>query len=90
MTNTGSVAGETVVQVYGRIRHCSHIRPDKRLLAWQRIALQPGECREVTFPITPDMLRMYDAQGKAIVPKGVCDIAVGESSDVPYTLDIQF
>ena len=25
---------------------------------------------------------MYDAQGKAIEPKGVCDIAVGESSDV--------
>ncbi len=90
VTNTGSVAGETVVQVYGRIRHCSHIRPDKRLLAWQRIALQPGECREVTFPITPDMLRMYDAQGKAIEPKGVCDIAVGESSDVPYTLEVTF
>ena len=56
----------------------------------QRIALQPGETKEVAFAITPEMLRMYDAQGRAIEPKGVCDVAVGESSDVPYTLEVAF
>jgi len=88
--NTGSRAGETVVQVYGRMRRSPLIRPDKRLIAWQRVSLQPGERREITFPIIPDMLRMFDAQGCAVEPEGLCDIAVGESSDVPYTLEISF
>lgn len=90
VTNTGACAGETVVQVYGRLRHSSHIRPDRQLLTWQRIALRPGECRELTFLITPDMLRMYDAEGEAIEAAGVCDIAVGESSSAPYTLYVKF
>lgn len=89
VTNTGDRAGETVVQVYGRLRHSSHIRPDKRLLAWQRIELQPGESREVTFDITPDMLRMYDAMGNAIEASGICDIAIGDSSAAPYTLQMK-
>lgn len=58
------------------------------LLAWQRIVLQPGECREFSLDITPDMLRIYDAQGSAIEADGICDIAVGERSDIPYTLQI--
>lgn len=90
VTNTGDRSGETVVQVYARLRRSPLIRPDKRLIAWQRVSLQPGESISIAFPITPDLLRMYDAQGRAVEPEGLCDIAVGESSDVPYTLEIDF
>ncbi|MBQ8555356.1 MAG: glycoside hydrolase family 3 C-terminal domain-containing protein [Clostridia bacterium] len=88
VVNTGSVAGETVVQLYGRMRHGRLIRPDKRLLDWQRVSLASGESCQVRFTVTPDMLRMYDAQGKAVEPEGVCDIAVGQSSAAAYTLTV--
>ena len=88
VTNTGSVAGQTVVQVYGRVRHGRLIRPVKQLLAWQRVSLQPGQSCEVSFEITPDMLRLYDAQGQAVMPQGLCDVAVGEDSTAAFTLAI--
>ncbi|MBQ8200870.1 MAG: glycoside hydrolase family 3 C-terminal domain-containing protein [Clostridia bacterium] len=88
VTNTGAVRGDTVVQVYGRLQHSRLIRPEKQLLAWQRVSLAPGECREISFRITPDMLRMYDAQGAAVEAEGLCDIAVGEDSAVPFSLTV--
>lgn len=88
VTNTGTAAGETVVQVYGRLRHSTLIRPDKRLLCWQRVSLLPGESTRLSFVITPDLLRMFDSQGRPVDAVGICDIAVGDSSDAPYSHQI--
>jgi beta-glucosidase len=39
----------------------SVVRPKKELKGFCKVALQPGETKEVTFTITPDMLSYFDA-----------------------------
>lgn len=58
--NTGSVAGKEVVQLYVGDDKCSVLRPLKELKHFQKIALQPGEEKSVTFTVTPEDLQFYD------------------------------
>lgn len=58
--NTGSTAGKEVVQLYVGDDKCSVLRPVKELKHFTKIALQPGEEKEVSFTLTPDDLKFYD------------------------------
>lgn len=58
--NTGTVAGKEVVQLYVGDDKCSVLRPLKELKHFQKIALQPGEEKSVTFTVTPEDLQFYD------------------------------
>ena len=51
LTNTGKYAGTEVVQLYVRDKVGSVTRPVKELKGFQRIALQPGETKTVTFEL---------------------------------------
>ena len=88
--NTGACAGAVAVQVYARLRHSRLIRPDKKLVAWKKCMLTPGESKTISFSITPDMLRMYDAAGRAVEAEGLCDLAIGDCSDAPFNAQIIF
>ena len=59
VTNTGSVAGTETVQMYIRDLVGSVTRPVKQLKGFERITLQPGECREVSFTIDKETLSFY-------------------------------
>ena len=59
VTNTGSVAGEEVVQCYVRDLVGSVTRPVKELKGFEKIALKAGESKNVTFIITPYMLAFH-------------------------------
>ena len=52
VTNTGTRAGEEVVQMYVRDLVGSVTRPVLELKRWDKIALKPGQSRRVTFTIT--------------------------------------
>ena len=58
--NTGNVAGKEVVQLYIGDDKCSVIRPLKELKHFQKISLNPGEEKTITFTVTPDDLKYYD------------------------------
>ena len=58
--NTGSVAGKEVVQLYIQDLVGSVTRPVKELKGFQKISLEPGESKQVTFLITDELLRFYD------------------------------
>ena len=60
VTNTGKREGKEVVQLYIGDDKASVIRPVKELKGFQKLSLAPGETREVTFIITPDMLKFFD------------------------------
>ena len=60
--NTGNVAGKEIIQLYIGDEKCSVLRPVKELKGFQKIALNPGEEKEVTFTITPDALKFFDEQ----------------------------
>jgi beta-glucosidase len=78
--NTGSRAGDEVVQLYVRDVLGSVARPVMELKRFQRISLRPGEQREVTFTIGPKDLRMLDAGMNWIVEPGVFRVMIGGSS----------
>ena len=58
--NAGTVAGKETVQLYIGDEKCSVLRPVKELKGFRKIALRPGEEKEVTFTITPDALKFFD------------------------------
>lgn len=86
--NIGSRTGAAVVQVYARLRHSSLLRPSRRLVAWKKETLAPGEMHELRFPLTKGKLRTYDADGKEIAIQGICDLAIGMDSNAPWNLRI--
>ena len=58
--NAGPVAGKEIVQLYIGDEKCSVLRPLKELKGFQKVSLQPGEEKEVTFTITPEALKFFD------------------------------
>ena len=81
VTNTGKRAGEEVVQLYVRDDVASVTRPVKQLRGFQRVALQPGESKVVTFPLGFDDLAMFDDRMQRVVEPGMFTVFVGGSSD---------
>ncbi|MEL1266211.1 beta-glucosidase BglX [Pseudoxanthomonas putridarboris] len=80
VTNTGPRAGVEVVQLYVRDDVASVTRPVKQLRGFQRVALEPGESRTVTFTLGFDDLAMYDAAMQRVVEPGTFTVFVGGSS----------
>lgn len=80
VTNTGQRAGDEVVQLYVRDPFSSVITYDSQLRGFERIHLQPGETREVTFHITPEDLQLLDRNMNWTVEPGKFIFMVGASS----------
>jgi beta-glucosidase len=78
--NTGTRAGDEVVQLYVRDEVSYATRPVKELKGFQRVNLQPGESRTVTFPLGPDELSYHGADMKRVVEPGNFTVMVGGSS----------
>ena len=62
VTNTGERAGEETVQLYISQPVASVTRSVEDLRGFQKVRLQPGETREVTFRITPEDLKFYNGK----------------------------
>ena len=82
VTNTGDRAGAEVVQLYIGDEQSSLPRPVKELKGFQKVSLNPGQTRTVTFEITPGMLQYYDdAKGAWVAEPGAFTAHVGAASD---------
>jgi beta-glucosidase len=80
VTNTGSVAGKEIVQLYTRDLEGSITCPVKELKGFQKISLKPGESKEVSFTITENDLKFYNADLKYIAEPGEFKIFIGPNS----------
>lgn len=78
--NTGKVTGKEVVQMYIQDKKGSVARPVRQLKGFQKIELQPGEERKVTFTITEEMLRFYDINMNFTSEKGDFVVYIGNDS----------
>jgi beta-glucosidase len=78
--NTGTRFGEEVVQLYIRDELSSVAQPIKQLKGFQRLALKPGEEKEITFTLTPDLLKILNDQMQWVVEPGDFRIMIGASS----------
>jgi len=79
--NSGDHPGKEVVQLYVRDVESSLVRPEKELKAFEKIDLQPGEAKTVTFTLDQRALSFYDpARKKWVAEEGEYEILVGSSS----------
>ena len=74
-------AGEETVQLYIRDVVASVARPVKELRGFQKVLLQPGESKTLTFKLGPEDLKFYDARMKWVFEPGEFKIMVGGNSD---------
>jgi beta-glucosidase len=80
VSNSGTVAGDEVVQLYVRDVLASVARPVMELKGFRRIHLAPGEHRNLAFTLGRDELRMLDRDMKWIVEPGAFRVMIGSSS----------
>ena len=80
VTNTGKRAGDEVVQLYVRDVLSSVTTYEKNLAGFERVHLQPGETKEVTFPIDRKALELLNADMHWVVEPGDFTLMVGASS----------
>jgi beta-glucosidase len=85
VTNTGTVAGDEVAQLYVREDVSSVETPERALKGFSRITLQPGETKPVTFEVPQDELAVWNAEKKWVVEPGAYTVWVGESSQATLT-----
>ncbi len=80
ITNEGEYQATETVQLY--IRDCvgSVVRPRKELKGYQKVDLQPGERKKVSFKITEDMLQFYQADLTFTSEKGEFHVFIGTDS----------
>jgi beta-glucosidase len=85
VTNTGSRAGDEVVQLYIHDPVASISQPVRRLRGFERVTLNPGEKRTVTFTLDRSDFGFYDNRGKFVVEPGRIDVYAGDSSAADLT-----
>ena len=80
--NTGSRAGDEVAQLYTSEFHPRVVRPCHELRGFQRVALQPGEMKSITFTLPAAKLAFYDVtRHDFFVDPGNYELQIGASSD---------
>lgn len=80
VTNTGNYESDEVVQLYLDYKEASVKTPVYTLKAFRRIHLNPGESTKESFTLTPDMMRIINNVGEAILETGTINVIIGGSS----------
>jgi len=82
LKNTGKFKGKEVVQFYIQDPYASATRPVKELKGFQMVELNPGETKEVSFRITEEQLKFYNARQKWEAESGTFYVFIGSNSAV--------
>ncbi|RKN51197.1 glycoside hydrolase family 3 N-terminal domain-containing protein [Micromonospora endolithica] len=80
VTNTGAVAGDDVVQLYGRDLVASVTRPVAQLLGYRRVHLEPGRSVTVELTVPTTRLAFSDRTLTRVVEPGEVELWVGTSA----------
>jgi len=89
--NTGERAGTEIAQVYSSLPEAAG-EPPKRLVGWIRVALKPGESKQVSVPLARDRFTIYDEASDSwkLVPGNYVVRVGGSSQDLPLQQPITF
>lgn len=96
--NTGDRAAAEVAQYYLSDLEASTIVPQHHLIGFERAILEPGECRELHFTVTPEMMSFFNDRGTLTLEPGTFRLEVGSCSPgkrghelgAPASLSIEF
>jgi beta-glucosidase len=82
LKNTGTVRGDEVAQLYIHQQYGSTARPVKELKGFQRVTLDPGEARTVTFHLGPKELTYWSPVSRSwVLEPSKFDVWIGSNSD---------
>ncbi len=79
--NAGDRAGDTVVQLYGRLRYVSIPRPVAQLVGFTRVSLEPGAETTVRFRVPTTRVAFSNRALDRVVEPGPLEIWVGDSAN---------
>jgi beta-glucosidase len=77
--NVGECSGDEVVQLYVKSLDAPFVVPNHELRGFERVPLQPGERRRMTFLLTPRQLSLIDESGARVFQPGRYRISLGGS-----------
>ncbi|HYG22938.1 MAG TPA: glycoside hydrolase family 3 N-terminal domain-containing protein [Verrucomicrobiae bacterium] len=77
VVNSGKRAAPETVELYTRDLFASTTPPSKRLRAFQKLSLNPGETKIATFALTASDLAFVDAQSRIVTEPGDFEVLVG-------------
>lgn len=80
ITNTGSLAGDEIPQLYIHDVESSITVYELMLRGFERVHLEPGETRTVTMTLGPEAFTMLDRDMKEVIEPGMFEIFIGSSS----------
>jgi beta-glucosidase len=80
VTNSGTMAGDEIVQLYIHDVISLPTRPVMELKDFARVSLAPGETKTVSFVLDPEKLAALGMDMKPVVEPGEFEIMVGRSS----------
>ena len=80
ITNTGKYKGDEIVQLYTHDVASSITVFERMLRGFERVTLEPGETKTVTFTLTPKDFTMLDRNMKPVIEPGLFEIYIGASS----------
>lgn len=91
ITNTGTRAGKEVVQLYVRDKASRIFRPSKELKGFEKVALEAGETKTVSFELDKRAFAYYSvALGDFHAASGSYEILIGASSaDIKQFLTVE-
>ncbi len=91
LANVGDRPGAETVQVYSRHIDPALPRPDRELVAFQKVFLEPGESRQVTIPVAAGRLAYYhDVHHQWVIEPGHYELLIGASAaDIRATLPME-
>jgi beta-glucosidase len=81
VTNTGARTGDEVVQLYVSDLAASVTRPVRQLRAFERVTLEPGASKTLSFALGPPDLGLLDGRMRWIVEPGAFEVTAGTSSE---------
>lgn len=90
LKNTGKYAGEEVVQLYISDPVASVTRSVKDLKGFQKVNLQPGESKEISFQITTEQLSFFNSNLKKVWEPGKFVIQIGTNSSDVHAAEVQW
>jgi beta-glucosidase len=77
VTNTGTMKGDEVVQLYLTDEKASTPRPIVQLEGFNRVYLQPGQTKTVEFDLIPRQFSMIDKNEERVIEPGEFTVYVG-------------
>ena len=90
VTNTGSLQGKEIVQVYVHDQKSGLVRPQKELKGFAKVELQPGETKSVSIPLDFRAFAYYHPEYKQwITEDGDFDLLIAASAaDIRHVLTV--